>query len=167
MHGPGSGTLIVERMMRRMRVMLVVLGAAGVAIVSLGSWCGWWGRSVHGSADDVRTGERALRADGVGWTDRKPNDVEDLVTAEGVRVVREAERVEFFKLTVDPYTERGIEWTLDRRRDGNAGDLQTARDVLLSPEIYSWDRRGGHKRCGGFQPRDAVRFWKRRNRFCF
>jgi hypothetical protein len=38
--------------------------------------------------------------------------------------------------------------------------LGAARDLLLSADVYNWRSRGGHKRCGGFQPRDAVRFWR-------
>src|SRR4051794_19672620 len=82
-------------------------------------------------------------------------DVDDLVTAEGCAVVRNADRVEFFKQRIElPHVDH---WEIERRRAGTPEELATARDVLLSPGIYSWGRRGGHKRCGGFQPRDAVR----------
>ena len=142
----------------RWGMVLMVVAASALGVVS---WRrGWWRAPAAGvSADDVSTGERALRAVGVGWTDRKPNDLEDLITPEGLPVVRGADRVEFFKLEVT-LSERGIEWSVDQRRDGGGGELSKARGVLLSPDVYSWDRRGGHKRCGGFQPRDAVRFWK-------
>jgi hypothetical protein len=144
-----------------MVIGILMLAGAGVFLI----WT-WRPRAAGVSSDDPTTGERALWAVGIEWRDQTPSGLEDLVTADGIRVVREADRVEFFKLIVD-LSEKGISWRVGQRRNGSAAELAKAREVLLSADVYSWDRRGGHKRCGGFQPRDAVRFWRGRESVLF
>jgi len=133
--------------------------ALAVALIA-GVFAAWYlyPRAGPDRAGPDRRGQTLMIGSEVERRDIAAKDLDDLFTKEGTAVVKGADRIEFFKQEI--HWESSSDWKIIQQRTGTAEQLSKAREALLSPQIYSWGRRGGHKKCGGFSPRDVVRFWR-------
>ncbi|HSI33475.1 MAG: hypothetical protein ACAI43_23115 [Phycisphaerae bacterium] len=87
-------------------------------------------------------------------------DIEALVSAGGVRATTEGTHVEAIRIDADRqdsiFWHEGAKVTVQRTEVVPPDLARSLATLLTDPKGYAFQR--GSKRCGGFQPRHAVRF---------